>query len=220
MRAGALLTAVAAFGLLGGLPVASVSAHGQTSGGASVGAGCNALLHGPHKDTQKEIESATVNSDHSVTMEVTVSWRSQVNAKQGEHVFDCVWDGQPSNKGTVVGGTGHPGSDCSSQGLPCTFSVTTEPLQPGDHELCDIAKIEGTWAKPDQNGPAPSGSRTPTVCKKVEIPGPSPSPLPSPGSSPSPAPGSTPMPSPSVSPSGGGAGAGGAVPGLPNTGAR
>ena len=212
------MTAVAALGLMAGLPVASASAHGQTSGGAPVGAGCNALLHGPNKDTKKEIESATVNRDGSVTMKVTVSWRSKVEAKQGEHVFDCVWDGQPSKNGTVVGSTRHPGFDCSSQGLPCTFSVTTEPLQPGDHTLCDIAKIEGTWAKP-QDGHSPSGGRTNTLCAEVEIPGSSPSPSPSPGSSPSPAPGSTPTPSPSASP-GGGAGAGAQVPGLPNTGVR
>jgi hypothetical protein len=152
---------------------------GLSLGGGSVsadsgapGTRCEDLLHGPPKevDAGKVVDAVRVNADRSVTMTVTVSWSFAVSSKPGEHVFDCVWDGQPG-QASVVGSTGHPGTDCSQQGLPCQFAVTTQPLSPGTHTLCDIAKILGTWPQP-RTGPAPSGSRTPAVCVKADIPGP------------------------------------------------
>ncbi|HEY4027922.1 MAG TPA: hypothetical protein VGO86_15960 [Candidatus Dormibacteraeota bacterium] len=135
---------------------------------------CEDLLHGPPKEVaaSKTVDASTVNADGSVTMAVTVSWSFAVHAKPGEKVFDCVWNGQPGQS-SVVGSTGHPGADCSQQGLPCRFTVTTERLSPGSHTLCDIAKILGTWPMPNPgDGPSPSGSRTPSVCVTVQIPGP------------------------------------------------
>lgn len=168
---------------------------------------CEDLLHGPPKEVaaSKVIDDFTVNGDHSVTMTVTVSWSFAVLAKPGEHVFDCVWDGQPG-QGSVVGSTGHPGADCSAQGLPCRFTVTTQPLSTGSHTLCDVAKILGTWPQPGTR-PSPSGSRTPAPCVTAEIPPPPPS---------SPPPG-TPTP-PTNSGTAGTSATQESVPGLPATG--
>jgi hypothetical protein len=178
MTVGPLL---AVLGLVLGLLVGGANASADSG---SLPPKCEDLLHGPPKeaDANKVVDSFKVNADNSVTMTVTASWSFAVLAKSGEHVFDCVWDGQPG-QGTIVGSTGHAGTDCSSQGLPCQFTVTTEPLSAGTHSLCDIAKILGTWPQPE-TGPAPSGSRTPSVCVKVEIPGPPPSPPTSPPPSP------------------------------------
>lgn len=177
---------------------------------------CNSVLHGPEGGT-KTATVKSLNADGSVTLSVTVAFSSALSPKPGQHVFDCVFDGAASS-GAVVGSTGTPGADCSTQGLPCTFEVTTQSLSSGTHRLCDIAKFEGFQSL---QGPGDhSGDRTPQVCVSVTVPSvsptPSPSPTASPVPSPSPAPSSsTPSPSPTATP---GSGLGGATPGLPNTG--
>ncbi len=159
---------LAILGLLMGLLVGGVTASANSGSMPK----CEDLLHGPPKEVaaHKVIDATTVNANNSVTMAVAVSWSFAVNAKPGEKIFDCIWDGQPGQS-SVVGSTGHPGTYCSQQGLPCRFTVTTEPLSAGSHTLCDIAKILGTWPMPmPGNGPSPSGSRTPSVCVTVLIP--------------------------------------------------
>jgi hypothetical protein len=220
-----LLPFVSALGLLVGLVVGGASA-GAAGPDLSGQPRCEDLLHGPPKEVAatKVIDSVTMNADTSVRLAVTVSWSYAVPAKPGEKTFDCVWDGLPG-QGPVVGSTGHPGADCSQQGLPCTFSVTTSPLGPGTHRLCDIAKILGTWAKP-QRGPAPSGSRTNTVCVTVVeeggglgggvVPPPSSPPTPTPpateNETSTPVPAASATAAPKANPA--------AVPGMPGTGHR
>jgi hypothetical protein len=179
MRMKALLPVLASLGLFVALPATVASADGPAL------PTCNQLLQGPPKEVSanKVIDSAKVNADRSVTTVVTVSWSFAVSSKNGEKIFDCVWDGTPG-EASVVGSTGHPGADCSPQGLSCTFTVTTQPLAPGPHRLCDIAMILGTGPMPQTiAGPAPSGSRTP-ACVDVNVPPPPSSPPPPPPSSP------------------------------------
>ena len=182
MRMKALLPILASIGLFVALPATAASADSPAL------PTCNQLLQGPPKEVSahKAIDSAKANADGSVTTVVTVTWSFAVSGKPGEKIFDCVWDGTPGQgSATVVGSTGHPGADCSQQGLPCTFTVTTQPLSPGPHTLCDIAMILGTWPMPQTiAGPAPSGSRTP-ACVNVDAPPPD-SPTPTPSHSPTP----------------------------------
>lgn len=201
IRALAFVTMASVLSLLSALVVGS-------SASAAHYPECNSVLEGPQGGT-KTATVTSVNADGSVTMKVVVTFPDGQAPKPGQHVFDCVFDGAAA-KGSVVGSTGTPGADCSQQGLACTFSVTTEPLSAGSHELCDIAKFEGFQS----DSPDHSGDRTPEVCVTANVPpGPSPTPKPS-----TPA---TPSPSPSAG-SGSGSGSGSAtapeVPGLPNTG--
>jgi hypothetical protein len=187
-------------GLVGALLMAAPAASAST-GTSSHSPECNSVLHGP----QGGSKTATVSSiapNGAVTLHVTVSFPSKPDApKPGQHIFDCVFDGTPGT-GNIVGSTGTPGADCSAQGLPCSFNVTTEPLSPGSHKLCDIAKFEGF-------SEGTSGRRTPAFCVPVTIPTtPTPTPSPSPGGMTVP-PTNTPTSSPST---GGGRGTGSPTP--------
>lgn len=182
---------LAVLGLFGAVLVSGVTASAAGAPAATHFAECNSVLVGPRGG--EKTATAVTNSDNTVTLTVTVSFpEDSTGPKPGEHVFDCVFDGTPGTT-NMVGSTGTPGADCASQGLPCTFKVTTEALSPGAHNLCDIARFEGF-------GEGASGRRTPEFCLTVTIPQ---------ASTPTPTPTPTTPPTSSPSP---------AVPGMPNTG--
>jgi hypothetical protein len=129
---------------------------------------CQSLLEGPQKGFTKTVDKITVNSNGTVTLQITVAGpNGSVPSGEDQHVFDCVWLSPNNVPTTLVGSNGPPpGTNCGpggmDVGLPCTFTVTTSVAIPPGSTLCDIAKDEGSGF-----GKTLSGSRTPTVCVTV-----------------------------------------------------
>jgi hypothetical protein len=143
---------VAAVGVCAALLVAHVDAH-------AIFTGCNALQAGPIEGAQ--IVSAAPSADRTVALSVaTFGTGTNPALKPTGHLANCVFEGD-SSVGYPVGSTAPSGVDCT---LPCSYQVTTAPLPPGVHTLCDVAGFLGF------GDPSLNGKRSPEYCLTVIIP--------------------------------------------------